>query len=196
MSASTPPAALPSTRRMTEEEYLAFERHSPEKHELHHGYLLPMSGASDYHNRIATNFSGFLWFNLREKDFLVYQSDMRVRNPLTEGYYYPDLVVVRGEPSFADVEFDSLLNPAMIAENLSPSTASNDRSSKFTAYQSIPSLTEYILVAADRLHVSHYRKLEAHRWEIRMYTHETDEFPVLDGTVNVPLGELYRRVKF
>jgi Uma2 family endonuclease len=192
---STLPASPPA-RRMTEEEYLAFERHSTEKHELHHGYLLPMSGASFQHNRIVSNMHIFLGYILRDQDFSVFQSDMRVRNPLTEGYYYPDLVVVRGEPSFADGEFDSLLNPVLISEILSPSTSSNDRSGKFTAYQSIPSLTEYILVAADRLHVSHYRKLEDNRWEIRMYTNETDELPLLDATVNMPLAEIYRRVKF
>jgi Uma2 family endonuclease len=183
---------------MTEEEYLAFERHSTEKHELHHGYLLPKSGASDYHNRIATNFSGFLWFSLRDKDFLVYQSDMRVRNPLTERYYYPGLLVVRSEPSFADGEFDSLLNPVLIAEilslSLSPTTTSINL--RLTKTLNIPSLTEYVLVAADHLHVSHYRKLEDNRWEIRMYTNETDELSVLDGTVTIPLTEVYRRVKF
>jgi Uma2 family endonuclease len=80
---------------------------------------------------------------------------MRVRVPPADLYTYPDVVVACGEPRFEDNELDTLLNPALIADVLSKSTESYDRGAKFAAYRTLPSFTEYLIVAQGRVHVEH-----------------------------------------
>ena len=114
-------SALPNAP-MTEAEYLVFERESELKHEYLNGHVYAMSGASRIHNLICTNIVGALHPQLRDKPCEIYQSDMRINVSATGLYTYPDIAIVCGEPRFAEDEFDTLLNPTLIIEVLSPST--------------------------------------------------------------------------
>src|SRR4028118_400920 len=138
---------------ITPEEYLVFERQAEYKNEYFDGEIFAMVGASRKHNLITTNITRELSQQLKNKPCEVYSSDMRVRIPNANIYTYADLTVVCGEPKFEDAQFDTLLNPALIVEVLSKSTASYDRSQKFAFYRTIESLTDYILVAQDTIHV-------------------------------------------
>ncbi|MEZ6113185.1 MAG: Uma2 family endonuclease [Pirellulaceae bacterium] len=62
-------------------------------------------------------------------------------------YTYPDVVVARDNPKFEDEHVDTLLNPTMIVEVFSESTAEFDRGAKFVHYRGIESLCEYVLIA-------------------------------------------------
>ena len=73
--------------------------------------------------------------------------DLRVKVSRTESYFYPDIVVVCGEPRAEDNVFDTLLNPTLIVEVLSTSTETYDKDEKFTHYRQIDSLQEYILIS-------------------------------------------------
>lgn len=75
-----------------------------------------------------------------------FNSDLRIKITATGGYTYSDGGVVCGEPRFADAEHDALLNPLLIVEVLSPSTANYDRGAKFELYRTIESLAEYLVV--------------------------------------------------
>ena len=140
----------------TPEEYLAYERRSEFKSAYVGGEIVAMTGASRRHNRIVLNVAFSLHTQLkRNKRCEVYANDMRVRVPVEDMYTYPDVVVTCGEPRFEDDELDTLLNPLLIAEVLSTSTESYDRGAKFAAYRTLPSFTEYLVVAQDRIHVGH-----------------------------------------
>ena len=76
----------------------------------------------------------------------------------TGSYFYPDVVVVCGEPRFEDDTFDTLLNPVVVIEVLSPSTAAFDRGEKFEHYKQLASLQEYILISQDSVRVEHYQR--------------------------------------
>jgi Uma2 family endonuclease len=121
MSSAAPKAVA------TPEQYLASERKAWYKHELVDGIIVPMSGANRPHNLIAGNLSREVSFRLRDRPCEAYVSDMRVSVSPTGLYTYPDVVVVCGEPQFQDHEFDTLLNPTVIFEVLSPSTEAYDR---------------------------------------------------------------------
>jgi len=126
----------------TTEEYLAIEREAEFKSEYFDGEMLAMTGASRKHNLIAGNTFASLHRSLRNQGCEVYMGDMRVKvNPTG-----PDIVIVCDTPQFEDSELDTLINPLVIIEVLSPSTESYDRGKKFENYRTIPSLAEYIMI--------------------------------------------------
>ena len=130
--------ALP--KFITPEEYLRLERASQEKHEYFKGEIFAMTGATENHNIIAGSTFAALYSELRKKPCQIYPSDMRVRIPATGLYTYPDISVVCGTPEFEDDGLDTLLNPTVIIEVLSPSTEPYDRGKKFQHYRTIPTL--------------------------------------------------------
>src|SRR5689334_10624198 len=126
--------------RYTPQEYLALERGSPLKHEYYNGSIFVMAGASREHNLITLNLGGELRAQLRDRPCETYVSDMRVLVARTGLYTYPDIVIVCGERQFEDAEADTLLNPTVLFEVLSPSTEAYDRGKKSAHYRRLESL--------------------------------------------------------
>jgi Uma2 family endonuclease len=147
---------------MTAEEYLALERQSEEKHEFLEGEMFAMSGASAAHNDIVWNLAGILHAQLRGRPCRASIGDMRLQVTATGLYTYPDIVVVCGERRFA--ELDSLINPTLIIEVLSPSTEAYDRGKKFGHYRTIESLQEVVLVSQDRVGVERFSRQPQGDW--------------------------------
>ena len=83
-------------------------------------------------------------------------NDMRVKAAEACSYHYPDIVVVCGMPQFEDAHEDTLLNPTLLIEVLSPSTEAYDRGGKFAHYRKIPTLCEYLLVTQDQPTIERY----------------------------------------
>ena len=177
---------------LTPEEYLARERKAGSKSEYIDGVMYAMSGAtSEPHNVIAGNLIGELYIQLRSADCRVYPSDMKVRVPDSTRFFYPDVSVVCGKPKFADDRKDVILNPVLIVEVLSDSTAAIDRGKKFQAYQEIESLAEYVLVSQDEHLVEHFVRQSA-SW---LYTKDRPaeaslNLPSLN--ISIKLEDIYR----
>ncbi len=150
--------------KLTAAEYLAFERDADVRHAFLDGDVFAMTGASRPHNLINTNISTNLHGQVRARGCEVYTSDMRVHIPETGLYTYSDVVVACGEPRYEDAELDTLLNPTLIVEVLSPSTEDHDRGSKLVHYRSIDSFVDYLLVAQQRVHVEHFARQADGRW--------------------------------
>jgi len=150
--------------RVSVEEYLALERRSETKNEYLNGEIFAMAGASRSHNLIAGNAFAVLHQQLRGRGCEVYTNDMRVLAPAADLLTYPDVLVVCGDPQLADEELDTLLNPTLIIEVLSPSTESYDRGRKFASYRTIPSFVEYLLLAQDRVSAEHFVKQQNGGW--------------------------------
>jgi Uma2 family endonuclease len=181
-------------QRTTRAEYLAFERSSPTRHEYYSGEIWAMTGASREHNLICASVSRVLGNQLVSRPCEVYQSDMRVWIPRTEHYAYPD-VVVCGEPTFEDSEVDTLLNPTLIVEVLSPSTEPYDRKEKFEGYQTINSLHEYLMIDQRRVRVEHYLRY-GEKWLFTATESRevTLELPTINCTLS--LADVYEKVRF
>ena len=180
---------------LTAAEYLAFERKSEERHEYYDGEIFAMSGASRRHNLVTVNISGELRQQLKGRPCETYSADMRVFVPATGLYTYPDVVVVCGEPQFQDDEFDTLLNPTVIIETLSPSTERYDRGQKFWHYRSIASLQHYVLAAQDEYCVDCYTKEADGRWflhDARALAHDTVELTAIQ--CRLAMSEIYDKV--
>lgn len=184
------------TSYLTPEEYLAIERQAETRSEYLDGEMFAMTGGSRWHNLIVTNLSRELSSRLKERPCEVYSNDQRVRIPATGLYTYPDLVVTCGEPRFDDEQLDTLLNPTLIVEVLSPTTEAYDRGKKFEHYQSIESLSTYVLVSQAAPRVEHFLRQEDNRWLLTVVTG-------LEGVVVLPsiqcelrMAEVYDKVVF
>ena len=151
-------ATVAAQTYLTPEEYIALERKAHFKSEYFDGHIIAMSGASFKHSLIVSNISGELHLQFKGRGCSVHTNDMRVRPSPRESYFYPDVVVVCGEPEFEDDAFDTLLNPIVIVEVLSPSTEAYDRGEKFMRYKQLASLQEYVLVSQDKVQVEHHRR--------------------------------------
>ncbi len=149
---------------MDAQAYLAFERAAEERHEFVDGDIFAMSGASRKHNLINGNIFANLHAKLKKSPCEIYNNDMRVNISPTGDYVYPDIVLVCSQPEFADAHLDTLLNPLLIIEVLSPSTEAYDRGKKCVHYRHINSLQTYVLVAQDAPHIECYRRSEANEW--------------------------------
>lgn len=185
--------ALP---RFTEQQYLSLERQSETKSEYYNGEIFAMSGAGFTHNRLAGDLHYALITRLPQScEPLV--SDQRLKIQATGLITYPDLIVLCGPPQFAENAVkDTLLNPALIAEVLSPSTESYDRGKKFLHYRQIPSLRDYLLVSQDRVLVEHFTRQPDDSWTFRAYPNRDDILPLLNFSIEIPLRDIYRRVTF
>lgn len=164
---------------VTPEEYLTFERQAEYKSEYMDGQVYAMSGASLRHNTIVANLVSELVSQLRDRPCRALPSDMKVRLPDSRKFFYPDVSVFCGSPQFHDEHTDVLLNPMLLIEVLSESTASFDRGKKFLAYQHIESLQEYILISQDTHLVEQYVRQTKGSWT---YTATVG----LDSSVTLP----------
>ena len=183
-------ATVAAQTYFTPEEYIALERKAHFKSEYFNGHIIAMSGASRAHNRITLDISTELNLQLRGKDCEVFSSDMRVRSGDSDAYFYPDVVVVCGKQEFEDDVLDTLLNPILVVEVLSPA-----RSEKFTRYKQLASLQEYLLVSQNSVRVEHHRRHVA-QWMLSHYR-SLDEVLLLPSIgCQLSLRDIYRRVTF
>ena len=178
------------------EEYFELERSSEEKWEFWDGHVWCMSGASLIHEDIVANTIWSLHTRL-SKGCKAAGSNVRVKVPIYPPYRYPDITVVCGERKKEIVSgLELLLNPQMIIEVLSPSTEAFDRGNKFTYYKSIPSLTDYLLIATEMPFVSHFTKQNEAEWINRDATGMNGSLRLDNFGIDVLLSEIYLDVEF
>ena len=145
------------------------ERSGTVRHEYYRGEVFALAGSSEAHNTILANIIMTLGMQLRKLPCKVYPSDMRLKIPKTGLYTYPDASIVCGTAQFDDTERDTLLNPIIVIEILSPSTERYDRGRKFQNYRTIATLQEYMLVAQDAYHIEHYVNQNDGNWLLMPY---------------------------
>ena len=181
--------------RLTTEQYLDLERKASNKSEYLSGHIYAMAGASREHNLITVNISSGLHVQTRNGPCEVYANDMRLKISQTDLYTYPDVTVVCDKPRFEDTQFDTLLNPIVLVEVLSPSTEAYDRGEKFAHYRRLESLQEYILFAQDRARVEHYLR-QGEQWLLTEVSDLDGVLNLVSIRCNLSLGEIYANVEF
>ena len=190
MVVQTPP------RQYSIEEYLAHEETAEYRSEYRNGEILPMTGGSINHNQIIINLVIALGLALREQDYHVYTSDLRLWIPHYREYTYPDILIIKDEAIFQEGRTDTVLNPSIIFEVLSKSTSSRDRGDKFTYYRSIPELQEYILIDQYQIHVEQFSKTPESNWLLRESDNEDGVLTLESANCQIPHRQIYERVKF
>ncbi|TMQ08025.1 MAG: Uma2 family endonuclease [Deltaproteobacteria bacterium] len=179
----------PARHRYSYDEYLAYERDSGRKHEYDGGDILAIVGGSPRHNALALRI-GTALENTRKPGCVAFQSDQRIRVLATGKATYPDVSMVCGsiEGDPADATGDTITNPTLIIEVLSPTTEQYDRGEKWEHFQRIPSLQEYVLVSQSKPRVERYRRLATGGWEYDVATEGTVQ--LVSGAV-IDLAKLY-----
>ncbi len=180
----------------TPEQYLTLERAAEYKSEYVDGQIYAMAGASRAHILLAGNVFGELRSQFRGRPCEVYMSEMRVKISPSGTYTYPDVVAVCGEARFEDKRADTLINPTVIVEVLSPSTEAYDRGAKFVRYRELDSLTDYILVSQDRVLVEHFTRQNdgSGRWVLTAIAELEGTLHLSSVGCDVDMNYIYERV--
>lgn len=181
---------------MTPEDYLAFERQSEIKHEYYGGDLFVMAGASEQHNNIVANVLASFVVQMKGRPCKAYSSDLRINVTPTGLYTYPDVVVVCGKPRFHDAFRDTITNPAVIVEVLSESTEAYDRGQKFQHYQTIESLSDYLLVTQTVSRIEHFARRPDGHWLYSEHRGLDAEVVIDSIQCKLPLVDVYDKVEW
>jgi Uma2 family endonuclease len=156
--------------------------------------MVALAGTSEPHNRIIVNIARELSIRLRGMPCKPYVTDLRVRVSDTGLYTYPDALVVCGKAEFIDDHTDTLTNPAVIFEVLSPSTEAYDRGEKFSHYRRLHSLRDYVLVAQDRCGIEHYTRQAGNLWLMRSIDQLGDGLDIATIGCSIPVADIYEDV--
>lgn len=179
------------------EEYFALEHVGDARYEYWDGDIHCMGGGSRAHGTICTNFVVSLGISLRGGPCRAFTGDTAILTPTLPPYRYPDASAACGEPQFTHVQgLDALVNPVLIVEVLSPTTAARDIGDKFTAYQAIPSFSEYLLVSQDAPRVTHYVRRPGDVWERRDVSGLEAAVALESVGCELKMGDIYEGVTF
>ncbi|APB34245.1 Uncharacterized protein conserved in cyanobacteria [Gloeomargarita lithophora Alchichica-D10] len=179
------------TKIYTSVEYLTLELESEVRHEYINGAIIPMTGGTPNHNDIAGNLYVLLKSALRQKNYRVFYVDQRLWIPSVNRYTYPDVMVVSKPIEFQSGRTDTLINFCLIAEVLSPSTQAYDRGDKFTAYRTMPTFTEYLLIDQHQIQVEHRVRTAENQWLISEYNSPQMTLKLDSIGIEIPIADLY-----
>ncbi len=124
------------------------------------------------------------------------EPDQRLWIPRKRIYTYPDVMVVQGELQLQEGRKDTITNPILITEVLSESTEAYDRSGKFAAYRTIPTLQEYILIDQYSMHVEQFSRTEPRKWTFSEYDDADALLTLSSVPFEISLVDLYDKVDF
>jgi Uma2 family endonuclease len=186
--------ASSSLKTSTADEYLTLEVESDIRHEYRHGEIIPMTGGTPEHNKIASALNALLWFALRGKPYSLFITDQRLWIPAADLYTYPDGMVIADPVELKPGRKDTVTNPLLLAEVLSDSTEKYDRGDKFEAYRTLATLQEYLLIDQYRPHVEQYVKQSEHQWLFTEYSGLDARVQISSLPVELALNDLYQGV--
>ncbi len=184
-------------KTISEIHYLEQEAQEATKHEYHNGEILSMAGATEEHNLIVSNIVGELYICLKGKKCKIYPSDLLLKLEQCKKYVYPDVMVVCEE---AQIErktaqsADVLLNPSIVIEVLSKSTAFYDKAEKKRCYQMLPSLEQYVMIDSQKIEVISYRRTPENDWILEILNKLSDNLQI--GDCLVKLADMYAQVNW
>ena len=185
--------AAPALKQITPEEYLEIERAAENKHEYFKGEIIAMAGASLNHNRMVANIIRKVGNLLDGGHCEILPSDLRVSVSSEQSYTYPDATIVCDEPEMQDGTFDTITNPSVIFEVVSPSSENHDRR-KFFFYMQIASLKEYILINSTNTYVQAARRQSDGSWKFEDIRDMDASLSINTIGQSVPLKDIYANV--
>ncbi|MBI3203224.1 MAG: Uma2 family endonuclease [Myxococcales bacterium] len=173
------------------EEYVQIASRSPNRVELWEGVILDMSGGSPRHSAICSNIVRILGNQLRGNPCRVFEANLKVRSLRANRTTYADATVVCGplELDPADPTRQTVLNPALLFEVLSPSTEADDRGPKLDCYQSIASVHTVVLVAQGDPEVTVHERGADGAWSQTRHQRGSVTLSAIGCTL--PLAEVY-----
>ena len=177
------------------EEYLERERAADTKHEYVHGEMVAMAGGSPRHAMVIANVTGALWTRLQAGGCTAFSSDLRIAVRWGELIAYPDVSVVCGDLQYVDDRRDTVTNPRVIVEVLSPSTKNFDRGEKSRLFRLMPSIAEFLLIEQEPVEIEHYRKQPNGDWLLTTIRDRDAMIRLESLGCELPVADIYRGVE-
>jgi Uma2 family endonuclease len=184
--------ALAEKGKVSYEQFLALAEATDDRLEYHDGMVVAMVAPSYEHARLVGQLVYMLRVRLEEKksSCKVVPAGLKVRVEATNRTMIPDVTVVCGDAQRSEIDRHAIVNPVIVFEVLSPSTASYDQGTKLHLYRRIPSLREYVILAQDRRFASICRRV-GDLWAFEDV--ETGGVLKLEGLgIEMPLDDIYR----
>ncbi|MCL1467139.1 Uma2 family endonuclease [Argonema galeatum] len=182
-----------SQNYISPQDYLTGEELSPIKHEYIDGQIYAMAGASDAHVTITGNLFALLRSHVRGTGCRVYMADMKAYIETANIFYYPDVMVT------CDARDSAFPNhkkyPCLIVEVLSPKTEAFDRGDKFSDYQQLETLQEYVLISQKRQRLECFRRNAEGFWVLQTYNQGSD-IHLASIDFRTSIDSLYEDVSF
>jgi Uma2 family endonuclease len=183
-------------RIYTPEEYLELELASETRSEYRYGEIISMTGGTPDHNELAINLASLLKSTLRGKPYRIFATDQRLWIPARNLYTYPDVMVTEKPLQLQTGRTDTVINPCFIAEVLSKSTQDYDHGDKFSAYRTIESFREYLMIDQYSVHIEHYVKTAAHQWLLSEYDDPGVTLTSRTFDAQIQIAALYENIEF
>ncbi|TRU84726.1 MAG: Uma2 family endonuclease [Microcystis novacekii Mn_MB_F_20050700_S1] len=177
-------------------EYLQLEETAAYKNEYQDGEIVPMTGGTTDHNKIALNFAAYLKFALKGRKYNIFIGDVKLWIAQYRQATYPDVMLIEGEPIYYETGKTTVTNPRLIVEVLSKSTQNYDQGDKFLYYRSLPELQEYILISQSRPYIMQYNKTEENKWLLTEYEGENASLSLISVNFALSFQEIYEGVTF
>ena len=177
-------------------EYLQLEETAAYKNEYQDGEIVPMTGGTTDHNKIALNFAAYLKFALKGQKYNIFIGDVKLWIAQYRQATYPDVMLIEGEPIYYETGKTTITNPRLIVEVLSKSTQNYDQGDKFLYYRSLPEFQEYILISQSRPYVMQYNKTQENKWLLTEYEGENASLSLTSVNFALSFQEIYEGVIF
>ena len=185
-------------RTYTLEEFLRKEVKSLHKHEFLDGKIIKMPYAKGPHNIIAANIIGELHFAFKslENKYLMFNSDQMIYLPSLNAGVYADALAVCEKPKYWDDNELLLINPLLVVEVLSKSTASYDKRAKFDKYKTLESFKEYVLIEQNKCYVEVRYQLKKGLWQETIYEDINEKITLQSIGIQLDMKEIYQNITF
>jgi Uma2 family endonuclease len=179
------------------EEYLLKEAKSVEKHEFVNGKIVKMPYAKGPHNIISANMTAefILAFRQKETNYCVFGSDQKIFFPTLNEGVYADCLAVSEVPQYWDNKELLLLNPLIIVEVLSDSTAAYDRKGKFNKYKTLDSFKEYVMIRQDKCYAEVWYRERPGLWHETIIEDINAKIPLQSVDIEIDMKMIYHNTK-
>lgn len=188
--------ANPAQPFISVDDYLVMDEEAEGRLEFIDGAVVAMAGASYNHVVIGTNLVIGLGTRMKGGPCRALTNDMRTKLATGHDYVYPDVIVVCGPPDLEINRGETLTNPKVVFEVLSPSTTRLDRGRKAQLYREMPSLDAYVIVEQDAPNIELMARNAAREWVVTSYDGIDAVLPLSCLSVELPLAEVYDGVNF
>lgn len=176
----------------TYEEYLQALTDSHIKLEYWAGEIYAMAGGTRDHGALAAKMIALCDSQLSPQ-CRMYTSDVRIRIDAADVTVFPDGSIVCGSPQSFRGDRDTLMNPSLVVEVISPSSENYDRGDKLKCYQMVPSLTAVCLIASAEPRITLVERTEA-EWKTTEFG-AGQTLTVSSPALRISVDQLYRVVE-
>lgn len=177
---------------ISQEEYLERERLAETKHEYFDGEMVDMAGGSPTHSLITANVARALGNRLEQSPCKAFSSDLRVCVRWGKLITYPDVTVACPPLDYLDDRRDTIVNPRLVVEVLSPSTRNYDRGEKLRTFRMAPSIEEYLLIEQTPVEIEHGRRMANGHWDVETILDGTAVIELAAIGCQLPVSEIYK----